>query len=466
MRALFLLLFLAFSGNSFAAYVFDKCTSISLSTCYWGYAHVGWVAVGASEDFSSDYDSLLDSEYQKNIDQLKIKYPTATNFRLVSKTYRTAPGYGFQEADYEVIYDLNGFDKHIIFRPSVKAAYDPEKLSGGPPKTDDPGPPPRPPGCVLESRALGTFQGRYVGPYSDFCIGGCSYSLVGVVEYGDSFSLTVTDPTKHCSSETKDFVAPKEGEGEDENGGGNSGDNDDENQPPKPCPPGTRPGEVNGERVCQPDGQDDNNQPSGPAQEIIVSGPYACVRDYKNEFDFEMECVFCGAPGLPPCSVAIKDFDKLKQPLDKIVNSGTESNKYLKEISETLKKLEAKPNPGGGGGGSSGGGNQGEGQGQGEGGGEGEGDCKEGDNSAKCAKLGEAGEGEGDGEGQKLDITYQRESIFGGGTCPANVVSTVNGRSVTIYNWVYACGLIRGYVRPVILVLAALTALFIIIPRK
>lgn len=73
-----------------------------------------------------------------------------------------------------------------------------------------------------------------------------------------------------------------------------------------------------------------------------------------------------------------------------------------------------------------------------------------------------------DGEIPKTtkQITYAEEGGFGGGSCPANLYSNIGGQNVMVYNWAETCGVVSTYLRPIILLLGAMGALFILIPGR
>lgn len=60
------------------------------------------------------------------------------------------------------------------------------------------------------------------------------------------------------------------------------------------------------------------------------------------------------------------------------------------------------------------------------------------------------------------NISYQPESLFGGGACPADKTMTIGGHTMTVWNWTENCGYIQNYMRPVILVLCAFGAFVIV----
>lgn len=60
------------------------------------------------------------------------------------------------------------------------------------------------------------------------------------------------------------------------------------------------------------------------------------------------------------------------------------------------------------------------------------------------------------------DVSYQPESLFGGGVCPSNKTMSTHGLQLTVWDWQESCGYITGYFRPVILVLCAVAAFVIV----
>lgn len=63
-------------------------------------------------------------------------------------------------------------------------------------------------------------------------------------------------------------------------------------------------------------------------------------------------------------------------------------------------------------------------------------------------------------------ITYQTEDTFGGGSCPGNIYTNINNKSVMVYEWSRTCNVVTTYLRPIILLLGAMGALFILIPGR
>lgn len=63
------------------------------------------------------------------------------------------------------------------------------------------------------------------------------------------------------------------------------------------------------------------------------------------------------------------------------------------------------------------------------------------------------------------DITLQTGPSFSGGSCPPDVVVSVGGHQVTVLATAEPCGWIEGYMKPIILLLASISAVFIVMPR-
>ena len=94
---------------------------------------------------------------------------------------------------------------------------------------------------------------------------------------------------------------------------------------------------------------------------------------------------------------------------------------------------------------------------------DGETECQKNPESLACADLDTP-----DGEIPKAtaSVTYQVEDTFGSGACPADVYGTINGQSIKLYDYAQTCSYVSMYVRPMLLVLCALGALFIVMPGK
>lgn len=63
-------------------------------------------------------------------------------------------------------------------------------------------------------------------------------------------------------------------------------------------------------------------------------------------------------------------------------------------------------------------------------------------------------------------ITYSQDNSFGAGSCPANKTMTVNGKQLTVIDWVSYCGYIADYLRPILILLASYAALIMLVPDK
>jgi Neisseria meningitidis TspB protein len=82
-----------------------------------------------------------------------------------------------------------------------------------------------------------------------------------------------------------------------------------------------------------------------------------------------------------------------------------------------------------------------------------------------CKKLASP-EGTFDIPKRDQDISIQSGPNWaGGGTCPADVSVNIGGQQVTILATSTMCSLIESYMRPIILLLAAISAAFIVIPK-
>jgi hypothetical protein len=87
-------------------------------------------------------------------------------------------------------------------------------------------------------------------------------------------------------------------------------------------------------------------------------------------------------------------------------------------------------------------------------------ECEKNPNTLNCSDLDTP---EGDIPKTEKRITYEAENLgFAGGSCPADVVQTIAGKSVKLVNWQQNCGLITTYAKPMILALASFAALMII----
>ena len=66
----------------------------------------------------------------------------------------------------------------------------------------------------------------------------------------------------------------------------------------------------------------------------------------------------------------------------------------------------------------------------------------------------------------KATVTYSIEDSWGGGSCPADVYTNVGGQSIKAYDWQQTCGYVATYVRPILYLLCAFGALWIVMPGK
>lgn len=63
-----------------------------------------------------------------------------------------------------------------------------------------------------------------------------------------------------------------------------------------------------------------------------------------------------------------------------------------------------------------------------------------------------------------IQISYDAESVLGGGSCPADKIMMLGGQQVTVWDWQARCQNIVDYVKPVVLALAAFIAMAILLP--
>jgi hypothetical protein len=63
------------------------------------------------------------------------------------------------------------------------------------------------------------------------------------------------------------------------------------------------------------------------------------------------------------------------------------------------------------------------------------------------------------------DISLQTGPTFSGGSCPPDVVVSVAGQQVTVLSTAQPCDWISAYMKPIILLLASISAVFIVLPR-
>lgn len=91
--------------------------------------------------------------------------------------------------------------------------------------------------------------------------------------------------------------------------------------------------------------------------------------------------------------------------------------------------------------------------------------CEKNPDALACKKI-DFDTPDGDIPRTTRELTYSVEDTFGGGSCPADVYGTVGGQSLKLYDWQKTCGVVITYLRPLILLLGAMGALFILIPGR
>ena len=91
-------------------------------------------------------------------------------------------------------------------------------------------------------------------------------------------------------------------------------------------------------------------------------------------------------------------------------------------------------------------------------------DCEKYPGSVGCMPVGDVPAQE-TVPSQTRNLELQRGPVFAGGGCPANVHSSIAGRSLLLVNMAQACNWIDFYMRPLVLLLATISAVFIVVPR-
>lgn len=93
--------------------------------------------------------------------------------------------------------------------------------------------------------------------------------------------------------------------------------------------------------------------------------------------------------------------------------------------------------------------------------------CEDKPDSIACAELDTP---EGEVPTENKTITYAPEEMgLGGGSCPADLTMSVmsrGGQSMKVWDWAQSCAKITTYVRPLVLTLASITALFLVVGYK
>lgn len=90
-------------------------------------------------------------------------------------------------------------------------------------------------------------------------------------------------------------------------------------------------------------------------------------------------------------------------------------------------------------------------------------DCDKYPGSLGCAPLGTPPTGEI--PKSTREITLQQGPQFAGGACPADVMLSIHGSSIKALDIQQACGWVVNWVKPLVLLLAAISAVFIVYPK-
>lgn len=90
--------------------------------------------------------------------------------------------------------------------------------------------------------------------------------------------------------------------------------------------------------------------------------------------------------------------------------------------------------------------------------------CKLNPDILACKKLDPPEEGEIPKEDR--DITLQTGPTFGGGACIPNVTVQVFGTTITALNFTEPCRWLSDYLKPLLLLMASISAVFIVLPRE
>ncbi|MCJ0765332.1 hypothetical protein [Variovorax terrae] len=90
--------------------------------------------------------------------------------------------------------------------------------------------------------------------------------------------------------------------------------------------------------------------------------------------------------------------------------------------------------------------------------------CAKYPNSVACAELDVPG---GDIPRTSKELTYAAEDLgFGGGSCPADIVKTIHGQSITVFSYAKGCEIASGPLRALVLSLSAFAAFLILMPGE
>ena len=89
-------------------------------------------------------------------------------------------------------------------------------------------------------------------------------------------------------------------------------------------------------------------------------------------------------------------------------------------------------------------------------------DCEKNPDATRCKDI-DLDTPDGEIPKADKDVSYQAESLFGGGSCPADKVMTIHtGQQLTVWNWQESCGYITNGMRPVVLILCGFAAFMIV----
>lgn len=91
-------------------------------------------------------------------------------------------------------------------------------------------------------------------------------------------------------------------------------------------------------------------------------------------------------------------------------------------------------------------------------------DCDKYPDSLGCMLFGDPPAAEEVPE-ESRNLESQPGPVFFGGGCPSNLSVSIGGHSITVLNMAQPCAWIEGYIKPVILLMAAISAVFIVVPK-
>lgn len=67
---------------------------------------------------------------------------------------------------------------------------------------------------------------------------------------------------------------------------------------------------------------------------------------------------------------------------------------------------------------------------------------------------------------REFAVTFAAETLFGGGSCPANKTMSLRGQQITVWDFQRTCDLVETYLKPLLLTLALFSAFIILSPGK